>query len=282
MNLIHIIKSIIPNRLVNLLRAYRTKVNSIDNSQKFHIDPSCKVFGWWEPAHIKMKLNPSDWIQGQILLRGGYEKEYVKKLGELLPEKGVFFDVGSNIGVYSLNMFRKAEVVYAFEATETTYNLLNETINDNNINNIFLNLLAVHNKDGEVVNIYSVIDSNIGGNSMYNGSILVNTVQTITLDTFVQKNNIKRIDIIKLDIEGNELNALKGAKESIRKYKPILFCEINPTLNVYAGYDASELYDYLCKELKYIAKESKKNGYKKISKRKAISRQNNIYFFPSF
>ena len=280
MDLKHIVKSIIPNRLLNLLKAYRTKVVGVNNSQKFHIDPSCKIFGWWEPAHVKIKLNPSDWIQGQILLKGGYEKEYVEKLCELLPEKGVFFDVGSNIGAYSLNMFRKAEAVYAFEATKTTYNLLNETISENKINNIYTNLSAVHNKDGEIVNIYSISDSNIGENSMYGGNILVNTVQTITLDTFVRKNNIKRIDIIKMDIEGNELNALKGAKESIMKYKPILFCEINPKLNICAGYDASELYDYLCKELKYTAKVSKKNGYKKINKKKAISCQKNIYFFP--
>jgi len=234
-----------------------------------------------EPAHVRIKLNPSDWIQGNIFRTGGYEQISVERLFELLPSNGgIFFDIGANIGIYSLNMFRKAESVYAFEATETTYNHFKDTIDLNNIKNINLFLSAVHNKDNEIVKIYINDDSNVGGNSMYYGEILANQVKTIKIDTFVSEKNISRIDIIKIDVEGNELNVLEGAKESIKKFKPIIFCEINPKLNSDAGYKASNLFDCFTKELLYIANIWNGKKFKKINKREICSKQQNIYFFP--
>jgi hypothetical protein len=43
--------------------------------QKFILDKNYKIVGWMEPAHIKIKLDPNDWIQGQIFRNGGYEKK---------------------------------------------------------------------------------------------------------------------------------------------------------------------------------------------------------------
>jgi hypothetical protein len=84
-----------------------------------------------------------------------------------------------------------------------------------------------------------------------------------------------------MDIEGNELNALKGARESIIKFHPIIMCEINPSVNSSAGYTADDLYEYLVYELKYTPKKLRKNSFKKINRKEAIICQQNIFFFPS-
>jgi FkbM family methyltransferase len=233
-----------------------------------------------EPAHIKIKLDPNDWIQGQIVRDGGYEKIFIAKVYEILPENGIFFDIGSNIGVYSLNLCRKAKEVYAFEATKATYQLLQETINENFIQNIHLCLTAIHNIDKEEVKIYVGDSLNIGGNSMYSGNCVANIVQTITVDTFVKENDISRIDFIKIDIEGNELNALQGAEKSIKKFRPIIMCEINPLLNNAAGYTANNLYELLVHELRYKPKKLQRNKFTKIRKREFASCQQNIFLFP--
>ena len=53
-------------------------------------------------------------------------------------------------------------------------------------------------------------------------------VNTCTLDTFVKKNNIKSIDILKVDIDGSEYNFLKGAKNTLKKSKvKVILIEIN-------------------------------------------------------
>lgn len=96
-----------------------------------------------------------------------YEKETVYKLTELLPYDGVFFDVGSNIGVYSLNVFHKAKYVFAFEATETTHDKFKKTITDNEIKNIHLHFNAVDDKDDKEVSIFSE-DKSLG--TVNNGS----------------------------------------------------------------------------------------------------------------
>jgi FkbM family methyltransferase len=257
-----------------------TNETNID-AYKFQIDSECVVSGYMEPAHVKIDLDINDHIQKQIFYNGTYEKETVKKLNELLPQDGIFFDIGANIGVYSLNVFRKAKEVFAFEATKTTYDKLNKIITDNEIKNIHLNFNAVDDKNDKEVSIFLGNKFNNGSNSMFNKGIVANTVKTITLDAFIKRNSISRIDIIKIDIEGNELYALKGAVNSIKKYRPVIFCEINPELNMKAGYTAEELYNFIVKELKYEAMILRGNHFRKIPIQDASATQRNIFFFPT-
>jgi FkbM family methyltransferase len=252
-----------------------------DKELQFHLDTNFKITGWMEPAHIKIRLDPKDWIQGRIIREGGYEKEYITKVKNIFPEGGIFFDIGANIGVYSLNLCRKAGEVYAFEATKDTYQLFQEIILENKIKNIHLYLNAIHNTNKEEVKIYKNDNLNIGSNSMHLGGSIANTAKTMSIDTFVKENHILQIDFIKMDIEGNELNALKGARESIIKFRPIIMCEINPSVNSSSGYTADDLYEYLTNELKYTPKKLRRNSLIKISRNEAIICQQNIFFFPS-
>ncbi|MDR2965769.1 MAG: FkbM family methyltransferase [Treponema sp.] len=115
---------------------------------------------------------------------------------------------------------------------------------------------------------------------MFNGTILANKVKTITLDKFIEKNNISKMDILKIDIEGNELYALKGGINGIKRFRPIIFCEINPELNKKAGYSGKELYNFIVQELRYESKILIGNQFKRISILEATSGQHNIFFFP--
>jgi FkbM family methyltransferase len=236
-----------------------------------------------EPAHVRIELDITEYIQKQVFFNGGYEKDSVKKLNELLPQGGVFFDLGANIGMYSLNLCRKAKAVFAFEATKRTYDKLNKTIEGNGIKNIHLSFNAVDDKDDKEVSIFfgdgASGTENNGANSMHKGREEANKVRTIRLDTYIEREGISNIDIIKIDIEGNELYALRGGIESIKKFRPIIFCEINPRLNVQAGYSAKELWDFIIKELRYEARVLSWNHFRKISRSKATSGEN-VFFFP--
>jgi hypothetical protein len=156
-----------------IITKYQKHKNSYNNFYKFVTDPNCRISGWIEPSHVKIDLDIYDHIQKQIFYRGGYEKESVKLLYDLLPDSGVFFDIGANIGIYSLNLFKKAKDVFAFEATKTTYDKLDETIKTNNIKNIHLYFNAVDDKDDKEVNMYlgdtKLGHSNNGSNSIYGG-----------------------------------------------------------------------------------------------------------------
>ena len=69
----------------------------------------------------------------------------------------------------------------------------------------------------------------------------------MSLDKFIFKNKIKKIDFIKLDVDGHELDVLKSGEKEIKKKKPIIFMEIAPYLYPEFGYECYELIEYIQK-----------------------------------
>jgi len=282
----------------NALWNYNISDNGNDRQLKAIIDYFPKIrdvlekiesfcYGILQPCGFVMKLDTNDWIQKPIYEKGCYEKTDVLALLSLMPQDGVFFDIGVNVGVYSLNLCKKAKYVYSFEATEKTYKQLLETISMNNIKNIHHNFSAVHNESGIEIEIWQGSEvlgkDNAGSNGLFNkgeGGIIANVVKSITIDDFVNNNNIEKIDIIKIDIEGNELNALKGARESILRFRPIILCEINPEINEKAGYKSKELLAFFVNTLSYFPTFFLGNKFLPASEKKVIKSQCNVFFFP--
>ena len=242
-------------------------------------------YGYLKPNKIKMKLFLNDFVQRNIYITGYHEKEESFSLLKLLPINGIFFDIGANIGAYSFIFCKKAKHIYSFEATKRTFDIFCDNIELNKINNITPVFAAVHSTDNLEINIYSEFPDNCGGNSMHiflEGKTIANTVKSITIDKYVQDNNIRTISLIKMDIEGNELNAFKGMTKSLLTYRPIIFCEMSPAGSKAAGSDIIELFNYVTENCKYNAKILKENDFKEIDQEyiRKIANNINCYFFP--
>jgi FkbM family methyltransferase len=236
-------------------------------------------YSYLEPCHIRLKLNLADRIQFSIFTRGCYEREDCLKLFEIFPKDGIFFDLGGNIGTYSLVFSSKAREIFTFEATKETFDYFCSILYENNIKNINPQFYAVHDTDDLDIPIYSCNPMNIGANSMYReDGVLVNNVKSITLDTFVKFNDIKKIDIIKVDIEGNELNALKGGMNVILNFRPVILCEIVRT-NSGISY-ATELFEFITKKLYYQGKVLLNDKLVDINNVVEHINISNIFFFP--
>ena len=144
-----------------------------------------------------------------------------------LNEGDVVFDCGANMGLFSAVASRYGATVFAFEAIpEIIDNYLSKTARMNG--NIHIHNFAVWDKE-EMLE-FSLMPDNIGGSRvdelLLEGHLRQNrrqfTVPAITLDAFVEKNNIERVDFIKADIEGAERNMLRGAKMILREFAPKL------------------------------------------------------------
>ncbi len=105
--------------------------------------------------------------------------------------------------------------VFGFEASPSTYEKFKNNIERLNIKNVNCYNYALFDKEGEI--LFSGDD--IGAKVSSSDGI---SVPTIDIDTFVKRFNVEKVDLIKFDIEGAELKALKGARETIKKFKPKL------------------------------------------------------------
>jgi len=137
-------------------------------------------------------------------------------------------DVGANIGFYTLNFAKKARkgCVYSFEPFPHNYKLLGKNISLNNFNNISTFPIAL----GEIekkVEMNNLEDRNLGMVHIvpHSKNELNNSIEVNTLDYFFIEKTFK-IDLIKIDIEGYEMNFIHGAINILTKDYPILFVEV--------------------------------------------------------
>lgn len=147
----------------------------------------------------------------------------------LIKNGDIVLDVGTNIGEVILNIAKNNNrgVVYGFEPVDYNFQKLEINISMNSFNNIFINKVALSDKRETL--FYTEKKGHSGGISMCKEEVksTYKTINAITLDEFVKEKNIDKIDFIKVDIEGFEMNFLLGGKETIKRLKPKLFIEID-------------------------------------------------------
>lgn len=164
---------------------------------------------------------------------------YLTRHGKL--NAGVIFDIGANIGHYAV-MLRQHNIslpIYAFEPHPVSFKKLRETA-------ARYDFTPIRKGAGDRETQARIYDysGNTGSEhaSMYRAVIeqlhsaeaAETSIQLTTIDAFIEEHSIRKIALLKIDTEGNELNVLKGAREAIRKgYIDVIQLEFNE-MNVIA------------------------------------------------
>ena len=138
----------------------------------------------------------------------------------------VSIDVGAHIGEYTmlLNHYCPDGITYAFEAHATTYEMLKKN-------------LAYHKID-QCVEAFNIAVGDEKGTRetwlMFAGPSgfgeKIGIYDFTTLDFFVNEHKVPRVDFIKIDVDGWDLEVLAGAQALIEKYHPVIIIEINKHL----------------------------------------------------
>ncbi len=192
---------------------------------------------------ISITYSASDTGLGAFLtLKGAYEPVQTALFKKDIAVDSVFFDVGANIGYYSLIAANKGSNVVAFEPDAENLKLLLKNVKDNNFDDLVTIVNSpVGNRDENVV--FSE-DSKQKGNSKVVLNAKGNLVKQVTLDSYIKQNHVYPT-VIKVDIEGYECEFLDGAEEVINQHKPILYIEYNTKALKERGYTP----EYLIKKL---------------------------------
>ena len=163
-------------------------------------------------------------IENVIYERGVYEQGTVSVLQEFLQAGDTFVDAGANIGWLSLVGAKKVGVngkIFSFEPVPSTHEILKSNKELNQFTQIQLNQFALGNKE-ENLNIYPEKENRGGASILNHQSENGVEIEVKTLDSL----NLKTaINVIKIDVEGFELDVLKGGIDTIKKDKPKLIIE---------------------------------------------------------
>jgi FkbM family methyltransferase len=171
--------------------------------------------------HGKVSYLDNDLYIGRALsLYGEREEEEVQFVLSLVKEGDVVIDVGANIGMLTIPLARKVGVigaVHAFEPQHKMYWLLHENVLS--FNNVFAYPFALGASRGRaaIPDIDYDKQDNFGGVSLVVGD----QIDVGTLDEL----ELLRCNLIKIDVEGMEYDVLKGAENTIKKFKPLLYVE---------------------------------------------------------
>ena len=185
-------------------------------------------------------------VFGQIDSSGEWEPHLVAALRRLVRPDFSCVDVGANIGAITLVLARLAHrvTVHAFEASAESVRLLRRNISENLLTNVVVMQRAVAERTGETVELYTTAGQ-LGTAHLTTGLGRTGDsqqVQTIALDDYP----LFRVDLMKIDIQGSDIAAIKGARNLIEKHRPILIVEHNPAPAAwFAGVSERALYDTL-------------------------------------
>lgn len=191
-------------------------------------------------------------VCSEAIAQGNYEAAEWRFVERFVQAGMTVLDLGAHHGFYSLLASKRAGPqgrVIAFEPSPREFKRLQRHVARNGCKNVRLEPMAVGSEEG-VRNLFLVEGSETGCNSLRPPQVGQPTrtlpVPITTLDKYLQAHAVERIDFVKIDVEGGELDVLRGAKGLLeRPDRPVFLCEIHNLRTEPWGYRASEILAFL-------------------------------------
>jgi FkbM family methyltransferase len=219
-------------------------------------------------------VNPTTFTYQFVYFLGEYEPAITNVISKIVRKDDVCFDIGANIGWYTTLMQTLVSdkgIVHAFEPVPSSIETLKTNISLNkNADKVVLNEFALGDSE-KVINIYNsatMPDGHASISKSDNEDVETISISMKTTDWYVQTNNIKEVNFIKLDIEGAELFMLKGASALFRQERPpIWVIEMALDTSKKLGYLPNDLIQLMQSQADYdfFAIDTKTYILKKIS-----------------
>jgi FkbM family methyltransferase len=216
MSLRKAIVGVLPERLKAAIRPWLP--TSTDRGLDRPSGVAIGTFGGFEIAYRKGTAD-------EAVIRHSFDNDiFFSRVHEYQPNEGdVIIDIGAHIGTFSILAASKVRCgkVHAIEASEDSYHLLKINVALNRSENIAFHHLAITDTEG-VCTLHHDI-GNWGHSTVKRLSNSSERVQSCTLSTFLEKNQIAKCQFMKLNCEGGEFPIILGAsRDALRRFGIIL------------------------------------------------------------
>ncbi len=231
--------------------------NIISNSNTTLIEKSYPYTHFEVEQNLKFVINNS--IEEFRLKDWGGEKEYVLQMVNELRPNDIFYDIGSSVGLVSINAAKKLTngKVYSFEPDPENILRLTENYKVNNLKNFSIQKMAVGDQYGKMKLYTSGSNGYSPSLQKVNGIENYIEVEVQSIDDLIDSNAIEKPNVIKIDIEGAEMIAIKGMKRLLESDKRprTLFVELHPDFLPSFSTTTEEIFEYLS-QFNYTIAES--------------------------
>lgn len=186
-----------------------------------------------------------------------YEIEVAENIKRSLRSGDVFIDVGAAVGYFSAlgaSLVGESGQIHCFEPSPVSFASLQELRTLNPHHNIIINNCAIGDQS-DIVDMRHAKFPHLGGTSFVSGFMEAHdipieetyTVPIMRLDDYLEKNNLLKPRLIKIDVEGYEFLVLKGLKKYFERnpHRPDIICEIQKTAYPLLGFTLDEMKCYM-------------------------------------
>jgi len=187
-------------------------------------------------GHLRLSTDalPVDHAQGYGLIRGVLEPGVQEALRRHVQPGAVVYDVGANLGFHSLVAARLAGPAGRVEAFEPVPGNAAALARNAQLNG--LGWIAIHNVavgewegEGELLMPGDASWSHLSDRGWHRGTRRQLGVRVVTLDTLIERGEIRPPDVVKIDVEGSEGAVLRGLARTLRERDVIVVCELHET-----------------------------------------------------
>jgi FkbM family methyltransferase len=205
---------------------------------------------WYDGLRVTMYLGND--MSLCLYVAGTYEPNEFMFLGQVLRPGMTFIDVGANDGLYTLFASSRVGVtgrVVALEPSSREFARLQRNLRLNGLTNVAALRQAASDRSG-VASLRLAEFGHEGLNTLGEFAYSIEQqaseeVSLITLDSLIASQNLSRVDFLKMDVEGGELNALKGAQSVLATHKPLILIEIVEAALKHQGASRDSVLDFL-------------------------------------
>jgi FkbM family methyltransferase len=179
-------------------------------------------------AGHKLFFDPRTDIGFDLCVSGGFEKGEISQCASFIRTDGTVVDVGANIGVHTIHFseFARSGRVICFEPARSTFEYLLRNVRQ--LSNVIPLNIALSNESG--IRTFYVATDNAYSGLKDTKRKQVSHEESIACfkgdEILFALTEGKRVDLVKIDVEGLEMQVLTGMREFVIKNRPVIFCEI--------------------------------------------------------